>query len=44
MKVVGRARGAIAYVPLSAVNDSVKVLSVNGIAPGAPGYPLETKQ
>jgi hypothetical protein len=33
-------RGAVGYVPLSRVDGSVKVLSVAGISPGQPGYPL----
>jgi len=40
MKLVARIRGAVAYVPASQVDASVKVLTVNGKRPGAPGYPL----
>ena len=40
LRLAGRVRGVIGYVPLSAVDGSVKVLKVSGIAPGKPGYPL----
>jgi ABC-type phosphate transport system substrate-binding protein len=40
VKLVPRVRGAIAYVPLSAVDASVKVLTVEGVAPDKAGYPL----
>lgn len=32
--------GAIGYVQMSDVRDGVKVLRVNGLLPGDPGYPL----
>ena len=41
LKLAGRVRGVIGYVPLQAVDATVKVLKVDGIAPGKPGYPLE---
>jgi hypothetical protein len=40
IRLVARVRGAVGYVPLSRVDGSVKVLSVAGISPGQPGYPL----
>lgn len=40
VKLVSRVKGAVAYVPLSQVDDSVKVLTVDGVAPGKPGYRL----
>lgn len=43
VKLAGKVRGLLGYVPLSAVDGSVKVLKVDGIAPGKPGYPLESK-
>ncbi len=40
VRLVARVRGAVGYVPLSRIDGSVKVLSVGGISPGRPGYPL----
>jgi len=40
MRLVARVRGAVGYVPLGRVDGSVKVLTVGGISPGQPGYPL----
>lgn len=40
VKFVARTRGAVAFVPVSQVTSGVKVLFVNGKAPGEPGYPL----
>jgi len=40
VKLVARIRGAIAYVPAGLVDGTVKVLTVNGVAPGKPGYPI----
>lgn len=33
--------GSISFLPATAVNDSVKVLSINGLVPGQPGYVLD---
>lgn len=43
VKVVPRIRGVIAYVPLSAVDASVKVLTVGGVAPDKAGYPISSR-
>ncbi len=43
VRLAGKVRGVVAYVPQRAVDASVKVLKVNGIAPGKPGYPLSGK-
>jgi hypothetical protein len=43
VKLVARIRGAVAYVPASLVDGSVKVLTVGGIAPGKPGYPIQAR-
>ena len=40
IRLVARVRGAVGYVPLSRIDGSVKVLSVGGVNPGQPGYPL----
>ncbi|OFX21839.1 MAG: hypothetical protein A2V77_20100 [Anaeromyxobacter sp. RBG_16_69_14] len=40
IRLVARVRGAVGYVPLGRIDGSVKVLSVAGISPGQPGYPL----
>jgi phosphate transport system substrate-binding protein len=40
VKLVAKIRGAIAYVPLSEVDGTVKVLKIGGVAPGQPGYPV----
>ncbi len=32
--------GSISFIPASAVNDSVKVLSIDGLMPDQPNYPL----
>jgi hypothetical protein len=41
LKLAARARGVLAYVRASQADASVKVLKVNGVAPGAAGYPLD---
>lgn len=41
LKLAGKIRGVVGYVPLSAVDGSVKVLKVAGILPGKPGYALQ---
>jgi phosphate transport system substrate-binding protein len=43
LKLVARVRGGVAYVPVSAVDSSVKVLTVGGQAPSAAGYPINSK-
>jgi ABC-type phosphate transport system substrate-binding protein len=43
LKLVSRLRGAIGYVPLSEVDDTVKVLRIDGVAPGVRGYPVVAK-
>jgi phosphate transport system substrate-binding protein len=43
VKLVPRVRGAVSYVPLSQVDASVKVLTVNGVAPDKAGYPIVAK-
>ena len=43
VKLVPRLRGGIAYVPLSAVDASVKVLTVGGVAPDKAGYPISSR-
>lgn len=43
MKLVPRVRGAVAYVPLSAVDATVKVLTVGGVAPDKAGYPIGSR-
>jgi phosphate transport system substrate-binding protein len=43
VKLVAKVRGAVAYVPVSAVDPSVKVLTVGGVAPSAAGYPINSK-
>ena len=40
IRLVARVRGAVGYVPLSRVDGTVKVLTVGGVRPGEPGYPL----
>jgi len=40
IRLVARVRGAVGYVPLRWLDGSVKVLTVGGIRPGQPGYPL----
>lgn len=40
-KVVSTNAGAIGYVYLSEVDDTVKVLKIDGLAPGEGGYTLE---
>jgi len=40
VRLVARVRGAVGFVPLSRVDGSVKILTVGGVAPGEPGYPL----
>jgi ABC-type phosphate transport system substrate-binding protein len=39
LKLVAKVRGAVGYVPVSHVDASVKVLTVEGKSPGQPGYP-----
>jgi ABC-type phosphate transport system substrate-binding protein len=41
--LVGQEPGAIGFVDARAVNPSVKVLSVGGLRPGDPGYPLRVE-
>lgn len=41
VKLASRVRGAIAYVPASQVDASVRVLTVNGQSAGSPSYPLK---
>ncbi len=43
VKIVAKVRGGVAYVPLSAVDGSVKVLSVGGVQPGQAGYPIQAQ-
>jgi hypothetical protein len=43
VKLVARIRGAVAYVPAGLVDGSVKVLTVGGLAPGKPGYPIVSR-
>ena len=43
VKLVPRVRGAVSYVPLSAVDASVKVLTVAGTAPDKGGYPIVSR-
>jgi hypothetical protein len=38
--IVARNREALAYVPLSSVTRHVRVLRIDGLAPGHPRYPL----
>jgi ABC-type phosphate transport system substrate-binding protein len=40
MKLVAKVRGAVAFVPASMVDASVKVVSLNGKKAGDPGYAL----
>lgn len=40
LKLAAKVRGALAYVPASQTDASVKVLTVNGVTPGSPGYPV----
>jgi ABC-type phosphate transport system substrate-binding protein len=40
LKAVARIRGAVAFVPVSLVDASVKVVTVNGKKPGDAGYPV----
>jgi hypothetical protein len=41
MRAIAATRpGAVTYILASQVDDSVKVLKVDGLLPGAPGYPL----
>jgi len=39
-RVVAATRGAIALIPVAAVDGTVKVVRVNGRSPGQPGYEL----
>jgi len=41
--LVGLVPGSIAFVRADVVNDTVKAIKVDGIAPGADGYPLAAK-
>lgn len=41
LKLSAKVRGAIAYVPASQVDASVRVLTVNGHAAGSASYPLK---
>lgn len=40
-KMVARIPGAIGYIPLSAVDDSVKVLKIDGMLPDQARYPFQ---
>ncbi len=40
VKLVARARGAVAFVPVSLVTPAVKVIFVNGRLPSERGYPI----
>lgn len=40
LRFVFNAPGAIGYVPANEVDDSTKVLRINGVLPGDPEYPL----
>ena len=40
-KMVAGVPGAIGYLPLSAVDDSVKILSIDGMRPSQANYPLQ---
>lgn len=43
LKLTAKVRGALAYARASQVDATVKVLTVEGVAPGAAGYPLEVQ-
>ncbi len=43
VKLVARIRGAVAYVPAGLADGTVKVLTVGGVAPGKPGYPIQSR-
>jgi len=40
LKFVGLIPGAIGFVSADSVNPSVKIVKIDGMAPGDPGYPL----
>jgi hypothetical protein len=40
---VARGAGAIGFLSAKEVDESVKTLKVNGLAPGQPGYPVSAK-
>jgi ABC-type phosphate transport system substrate-binding protein len=42
-EAVAAAPGAIAVIRAADVDDSVKLVKINGLAPGQPGYPLGLK-
>jgi phosphate transport system substrate-binding protein len=42
-QAVAAAPGGIGFIRAADVDDSVKVLKINGIAPGQPGYPIALK-
>jgi hypothetical protein len=42
--IVARNRQAIAYVPADGLDQRVKVLKVDGRAPGQPGYPIRLQR
>jgi hypothetical protein len=42
-QAVAAAPGALAIIRAADADDSVKVVKINGLAPGQPGYPLKVK-
>lgn len=42
-KLVPKVRGAISYIPLSAVDATLKVLTVGGVLPDKAGYPVTSR-
>jgi hypothetical protein len=42
--MVSTVPGAIGFLPLSEVNDTVKVLSVEGVSAGEPDYKIKVGQ
>ncbi|MDQ3337335.1 MAG: hypothetical protein M4D80_19410 [Myxococcota bacterium] len=42
-KIVAKFRGAIGYIPRSQLTSDVQVVTIDGVAPGAAGYPLYLK-
>lgn len=43
LQSVAGSTGALAFVKVSAVDASVKIVKVDGVAPGQPGYKIATK-
>jgi ABC-type phosphate transport system substrate-binding protein len=43
VKLAGRIRGVIGYVPAGSADGSVKILKVDGVLPGKPGYRVAGK-